>query len=60
MFLKLSRWISLFQDQCVASPELTGCVPEQPCKLPDLGPVPCMSGSQKHRFHRELLYLHMI
>lgn len=33
------------QDECVAEPLLSGCVMEQPCRLPDLGPVPCMCGS---------------
>ena len=37
--------LSWWQDECVAEPLLSGCVMEQPCQLPDLGPVPCMCGS---------------
>ncbi|CAK9057254.1 unnamed protein product [Durusdinium trenchii] len=30
------------EDECVAVPLLSGCIMEQPCRLPDLGAVPCM------------------
>ncbi|CAL1170421.1 unnamed protein product [Cladocopium goreaui] len=36
---KTCMWM---EDECVAEPLLSGCVMEQPCRLPDLGPVPCM------------------
>lgn len=39
MATKTCQWA---EDACEASPVLSGCVPEQPCRLPDLGDVPCM------------------
>ena len=51
MFVRIADILQLgkfdpYQDACEASPVLSGCVPEQPCRLPDLGDVPCMPGTQ--------------
>ena len=46
----------LSQDECVALPVLTGCVMEQPCELPDLGPVPCMCGNSAEMYQLHFHY----